>query len=97
MVEKIKNIFKKNDENENGEMTLTLGQSTLPGIVDVIEIKAIDGIVTSRREWTVRAQWAAEIATFHVAKNSKMPDIAYSMREMGFKDYDFNKEKYGIS
>ena len=94
----LKNIFRKKNENtENGEVTLTLGQTTLPGVVDVIEIKGIDGIVTSIREWTVRAQWAAEIATFHVARNSKMPDVAFNIRQMGFKEVEFNKEKYGIS
>ncbi len=95
----IKNIFKKknNVNTENGEVTLTLGKSTIPGVTDVIEIKGIDGIVVSIREWTVRAQWAAEIATFHIAKNSKMPEVAFDIRTMGFKEFDFDKEKYGIS
>lgn len=95
----LKNIFKKknNVNTENGEVTLTLGQTTIPGVVDVIEIRGMDGVVTSIREWTVRAQWAAEIATYHIAKDAKMPEVAYSIRQMGFKEIEFDKEKYGIS
>ena len=93
----IKNIFRRKNENtEKGEITLTLGQTTIPGVTDVIEIKGVDGIVTSIREWTVRAQWAAEIATYHIAKDAKMPEVAYNIRKMGFTEVDFDKEKYGI-
>ena len=90
----IKNFKEKKDERKDN---FVMGMETLPGIVDVIEVNAINGVVTEIREWTVRALWAAEIAKFSPAKGAKLPEIMSTLRMAGFTAYDFDKEKYGIN
>lgn len=90
----IKKFFKK-EEDRIDEFTMGFKNPFLD-VVDVITIKAINGIVSEIHEWTVQEYWAAEIAEFSVRKGAKLPDVMTKLRSMGFSEYDFDKKSYGI-
>ena len=90
----IKRFFKK-EEDRIDEFTMGIKNPFLD-VVDVITIKAINGIVSEIREWTVQEYWAAEIANFSIRKGAKLPDVMVKLRERGFSEYDFDKKAYGI-